>query len=193
MELEKLFQTQKVLMDRIEQKHPIQMGENRFLKRLLALLVEAGELANEWRGFKFWSTNQEPRVIEKCRICDGNGLFDYGDKQELCGYCNATGIESWPLLEEYVDGLHFVLELAIVLEVKINFEDIRIYKSNSIEHQFIKLYREITNIWIEREFFLEVLNTYIGLGELLGFTWEEIKQAYFDKNAVNHQRQEDGY
>jgi dimeric dUTPase (all-alpha-NTP-PPase superfamily) len=193
MNLTKLLETQKQLMDRIEEKHPVQPGENRFYKRLLALLVEVGECANEWRGFKFWSNNQNPKLKVICHSCDGDGIFDFGDTKEICLYCNGTGIQSRPLLEEYVDGLHFVLELAIVLEVEINFDDIKVYKSDSIEHQFIKLYREVTNMWIEREFLLELLNTYVGLGEMLGFTWEQIEQAYFDKNAVNHQRQEDGY
>jgi dimeric dUTPase (all-alpha-NTP-PPase superfamily) len=193
MNLTRLFETQKQLMQRIEENHPAQQGENRFYKRLLALLVEVGECANEWRGFKFWSNNQKPRLEIKCQACDGAGLFDFGDKQELCAYCSGTGIQSKPLLEEYVDGLHFVLELAIVLEVVLNFDDIRVYKSDSIEHQFIKLYREITNLWIEHEFYLELLNTYIGLGEMLGFAWEQIEHAYLEKNAVNHQRQEDGY
>lgn len=193
MNIPKLVEMQKELMDRIEEKHPVQQGENRFYKRLLALMVEVGELANEWRGFKFWSNNQKPRLEVKCHACDSNGLFDFGDKQELCLYCHGSGIQSRPLLEEYVDILHFVLELAIVLGVTLNFQEIRLYKSNSIEHQFIKLYREITNIWIEKEFCIEVLNTYIGLGDMLGFNWEQIEAAYFEKNAVNHQRQEDGY
>jgi dimeric dUTPase (all-alpha-NTP-PPase superfamily) len=34
---------------------------------------------------------------------------------------------------------------------------------------------------------------FIELGEHLGFTWDEIEQAYFTKNQINVQRQETGY
>jgi dimeric dUTPase (all-alpha-NTP-PPase superfamily) len=33
----------------------------------------------------------------------------------------------------------------------------------------------------------------LSLGEFLGFTGEEIEQAYFAKNKINHVRQETGY
>jgi dimeric dUTPase (all-alpha-NTP-PPase superfamily) len=192
MNLTKLVEIQKGLMDRIEEKHPAKSNENRFYKRLLALLVEVGECANNWRGFKFWSNDQVPRTTEICMLCDGEGYFQNGNEE--CPSCEGKGdVNTNPLLEEFVDVLHFVLELGIILEVLYSFDEIKIYKSNSIEHQFIKLYREITNLWLDHSFYLEVLNTYIGLGEMLGFTWDQIEQAYLDKNAVNHQRQVDGY
>jgi dimeric dUTPase (all-alpha-NTP-PPase superfamily) len=191
MNLSKLVEIQKGLMDRIEEKHPAKSNENRFYKRLLALLVEVGECANNWRGFKFWSNDQVPRTTEICKLCDGAGYLQY---ETECPSCEGKGdVNANPLLEEYVDILHFILELGIVLDVLYSFDDIKIYKSNNIEHQFIKLYREITNLWLEPEFYSEVLNTYIGLGEILGFTWDQIEQAYLEKNAVNHQRQADGY
>jgi dimeric dUTPase (all-alpha-NTP-PPase superfamily) len=59
--------------------------------------VELGECANEWRGFKFWSVNQLPHTSAVRTPC-----MMEEDKE----YYN-------PLLEEYVDGLHFVLELGL--------------------------------------------------------------------------------
>lgn len=41
--------------------------------------------------------------------------------------------------------------------------------------------------------YVVVFNNFLSLGEMLGFTWEEIEQAYYDKNKINHQRQENGY
>lgn len=58
MNLQKLFDTQKVLRDRIGYE-----GEDRFEKLILALLVEIGECANEWRGFKFWSKNGSQELV----------------------------------------------------------------------------------------------------------------------------------
>lgn len=146
MNLAKLLETQKQLMERIEENHQAQSGENRFYKRLLALLVEVGECANEWRGFKFWSNDQTPRNV--CTLCKNKEFVEMSDDFPVtCWECDGEGKN--PLLEEYVDGFHFVLEIVIVLERKLNLNEIRAYKSNSIEQQFIKLYREITNLWLE--------------------------------------------
>ena len=38
-----------------------------------------------------------------------------------------------------------------------------------------------------------LVDLFIGLGEMLGFTREQIETAYLDKNKINHQRQENGY
>ncbi|WP_176714346.1 dUTP diphosphatase, partial [Limosilactobacillus reuteri] len=38
-----------------------------------------------------------------------------------------------------------------------------------------------------------IIMVFLGLGKLLGFTWDEIEQAYFKKNEVNHKRQDSGY
>lgn len=71
MNLEKLFVMQKELDARIEQEHPHRNGENRLESKSLALLVELGEAANEYRVFKFWSNDQYTRVglLEKLVDC----------------------------------------------------------------------------------------------------------------------------
>jgi dimeric dUTPase (all-alpha-NTP-PPase superfamily) len=174
MNLEKLFQMQKVLRDRIAYNEP-----DRFNKLVLALLVELGECANEWRGFKFWSVNQLPHA-SAVRV---PAMMDE-DKE----FYN-------PLLEEYVDGLHFVLELGIELNIKLEMFrwDMEIY--DDINIQFIWISNSVTKLFIypEEDTYHLLLCEFIGLGKMLGFTWEEIEQAYFEKNKINHQRQEVGY
>lgn len=177
MDFEKLYEMQKTLMERIEREHPPMVGEDRFKKRLLALLTEVGELANEWRGFKFWSVNQLPHTSAARTKSQDTNEFEFYN----------------PLLEEYVDGLHFILELGIILDDIFYSKEIEPFKTDSIEYQFLKVYREITNVWLDEVFYLELLNAYVGLGEMLGFTWEDIEKAYFEKNAINHKRQEQGY
>src|SRR5690606_16674705 len=107
MNLEKLFQMQKELDARILAEHPIQEGENRLAKKILALLVELGELANEWRGFKFWSEDQVPRT----RVLVNRTTDDIGFK-----YIGPEHIKN-PLLEEYVDCLHFLLSIGLESEI----------------------------------------------------------------------------
>jgi dimeric dUTPase (all-alpha-NTP-PPase superfamily) len=61
-DLTELFEIQARLDFIISVKHPVQHGENRTQKKYAALLVELGEAMNEWRAFKFWSTDQKPRT-----------------------------------------------------------------------------------------------------------------------------------
>jgi dimeric dUTPase (all-alpha-NTP-PPase superfamily) len=177
MNLENLFKMQKVLMDRINYNEP-----DRFEKTILALLVEVGECANCWRGFKYWSKNQEPRTVDyKFKVFGSD--------------TTATRIPTNPLLEEYVDGLHFVLQIGLELgynENKCHYEAHHKYQEDDIEGQFLAVYKFALAFTLYDQFHA-LFHSYIYLGKMLGFTWEQIEQAYMDKNKVNHQRQEQGY
>jgi dimeric dUTPase (all-alpha-NTP-PPase superfamily) len=161
---------QKVFRNRIAYNEP-----DRFNKLVLALLVELGECANEWRGFKFWSQNQEPSTRKSRR--------PYMDLADADFYN--------PLLEEFVDGLHFILELGI--ELKAVDPWVPSYEED-ITEQFRTLFYHVSmiNEYNGRDNYEYLVSYFIGLGEMLGFTWEQIEQAYFDKNKINHQRQDSG-
>lgn len=212
MSISKLFEVQRKLDERIAREKGLE-GQNLLDKKILALQVELGELANEWRGFKYWSNDQEPRTTAKCETCDGlgndiyfTGSYDNGTLQECsepCEYCDGTGDDDSknPLLEEYVDCLHFILSIGLELGMdevadELDFE----YAGRDIIDCFVDLNSDITDLYYIRE--NDDLNSYlheslfskfIRLGELLGFTWDEIEQAYLQKNAENHRRQEVGY
>lgn len=64
MDWQKLFNKQKELDAYISNQHALQ-ERNLLEEKILALLVELGELANETRCFKFWSTKEraERKVI----------------------------------------------------------------------------------------------------------------------------------
>ncbi|WP_338088272.1 dUTP diphosphatase [Lysinibacillus composti] len=38
-----------------------------------------------------------------------------------------------------------------------------------------------------------VFKEFTVLGEQLGFTWEQVENAYLEKNKINHERQLSGY
>lgn len=190
MNLKHLFELQAKLDAHIYAEHPPQEGEDRLAKKILALQVELGECANEYRGFKYWSNDQEPRtkVFDVTKFNNEKGQWEYFYKN--------------PLLEEYVDVVHFTLSVGLEIEIKheifpepINYGDAVI--------QFNELFGQISyfasvlnreNEWEEVEIEYErIWSLLFGLAGLLGFTWEEIEQAYLDKNKVNHERQESGY
>jgi dimeric dUTPase (all-alpha-NTP-PPase superfamily) len=163
MQLDKLFQMQKSLDSYIEGKHQLQ-NEDLFDRKVLALLVEIGELANETRCFKFWSIkpSSEREVI----------------------------------LEEFVDGIHFILSLGI----ECGFDELPLEVSNipsllTITEQFIHIYDRVGIFKKSRELndFMMVLELYLQLAALLGITYEEMEQAYIQKNEVNYNRQHNNY
>ena len=74
MNLQKMFEMQKALDDRIIKEKGLE-GQDLLPNLILALQVELAECANEWRGFKHWSNDREPRTkIEHfCPTCEGTG------------------------------------------------------------------------------------------------------------------------
>ena len=197
MNLAKLFELQRKLDEHIEKEHPRKPGEDRLAKKILALVVELGELANEARFFKYWSYNQKPRTEElgECPLCKGTG--DLGTVwAENCIECRGTGkvVVKNPLLEEYVDCLHFLLSIGLDENIgTLEWEQIEPWKRESIIDQFIDLFDCTVRLKTDITEYVVIWDYFIGLGEMLGFSWEEVEEAYMRKNAVNHERQESGY
>ncbi|MGD6855503.1 dUTP diphosphatase [Bacillus infantis] len=162
MNINKLFDMQKALDHHIETEHKL-TEENLFDRKVLALLVELGELANETRCFKFWSQKpaSEPAVI----------------------------------LEEFVDGVHFILSLGIECGFEGGADIEPQKKGESLSHQFLNLYHLIDKFSASRTLmdFNVLFGAYVCLAEMLGFSEDQIERAYVEKNEVNYERQRQGY
>lgn len=200
MILTKLFEMQDVLDKRIVKEKGLE-GQDLLSEKILALQVELAECANEWRGFKFWSRFQNPRTEHKvaCHACRGEGYFMISvnnDDEESCGYCEGTGLQEDrnPLLEEYVDCLHFILSIGLDIDCMPVVCDV-VIKYSDVNTQFRGLNQDIVSFDFRRnaDNYHDLLKSFKGLGELLGFTWDKIEQAYYDKNEINHERQASGY
>lgn len=178
MNLDKLMTIQADLDKHIEQKKGLQ-GQDLLDKKILALQVELGELANEWRGFKFWSEDQKPNTEEAIKTY----------------YALREGKTKNPLLEEYVDCLHFILSIGLELDRK---DDLLpqpyVNRPNASTDEIIGQFGQVfKNTWHVPGDYYHLINNFVELGSMLGFTTEQIEQAYLDKNKVNHARQESGY
>lgn len=95
MELKELFEMQKKLDEHIIEEKGLE-GQDLLPKKILALQVELGELANEWRGFKFWSEDQESNEWQRCKVCsDQPGNLEIAIKEEVltieCPVCQGYG------------------------------------------------------------------------------------------------------
>ncbi|GIN17497.1 hypothetical protein J32TS2_28530 [Shouchella clausii] len=194
MNLTKLFEIQKELDEAIIKKKGLE-GKDLLQERILALLVELGECANEWRGFKFWSENNSPKPPQYNWRVSEDGL----NKEWIPEW----GYESYPLLEEYVDCLHFFLSIGISIG-HTDFEAWEYSNTKDETKQFLAVFGQIDNIKITFEdkdniepddcvVYEAAFAHFLALGKMLGFTWGEIEQAYLQKNEINHKRQETGY
>jgi dimeric dUTPase (all-alpha-NTP-PPase superfamily) len=162
LDIQKLLEMQSQLDNYIEKEHGLE-EENLFGKKMLALLVEIGELANETRCFKFWS--KKPASSKEV------------------------------ILEEFVDGVHFILSLGLEIGVKqLELKETN-YTIEDVTEQFMEVYRAANEFMTERSVthFTNLLRHYFYLGELLGFSHDDVLKAYIQKNEVNYQRQKEGY
>lgn len=165
IDLTKIFEEQAELDKKIHEKHHVSYRTvNRELK--LALIVELAELANEIRSFKFWSTKKQ--------------------------------MNRKAVLEEYADCIHFITSLCLLHKVSPKFSAKRFlnkYEESDkkmITRAFIWLNRKACNInqpYKARSFYMNFLK----FGFRLGFSMQEILDAYEAKNKINIQRQEENY
>ncbi|ACT00268.1 dUTP diphosphatase [Paenibacillus sp. JDR-2] len=160
--LEQLYEMQKALDARIIKEKGLE-GQDLLPDTVLALQVELGELANEWRGFKHWSTDRAPRR-EKM-------LVEYVDCVHFfLSYALQEGIP----FEELQDTV-----ITLEGETASVFIDI-ITAVGLMEFDSGKFYEA----WYD----FSALGTL-----RLDFTWEQIVDAYMAKNKTNHDRQANGY
>lgn len=220
MNIEQMYNMQCELDARIIEKKGLR-GRDLFPNTVLALQVEIGELANEWRGFKHWSERQEPKhgyaADVDCDKCGGRGYW-YSGGMEACDKCNGVGGFTNPLLAEYVDCVHFFLSIARQKGWKdrlyITEDALEETRENGLEGgiggAFLEVMYWIMKMYMEtgsdekleaklrmttQEFnFGTAWYVFIAIG-LIGFefTPEQIEAAYHEKNTVNHERQQNGY
>lgn len=166
-DLRELYKTQKVLDDRIVKEKGLE-EEWLMSGKILALYVEVGELANELpKEFKFWSNKENNH--EKALV-------------------------------EYVDCLHFILSIGIDIEyVDHKYYDssfnIGGYHEKNVKEQFLALFQSITTFEKDpyESHYEMMFNFFLGLGRKLGFTWNQVVEAYYKKNEINHKRQDIDY
>lgn len=161
IELTPLIAEQAKLDAHIQQQHSVSYASTRD-KRLLALLVEVGEMINETKTFKFWS--KKPSA------------------------------EKPIILDEYADGLHFLLSLSI--EVQSNKHQFEITQiSKTLTQATIEVFQAISDLakTFTKSALENAFQQYLNLIPLLGFTPEEVVEAYFKKLGVNYTRQQNAY
>ncbi|MGL5205844.1 MAG: dUTP diphosphatase [Metamycoplasmataceae bacterium] len=102
-------------------------------------------------------------------------------------------IDDNKIIEEYSDGMHFYLSFG--LELKMNVEVDPIIYSNNLTIQFLEIFDSISKFHKEPnlETFNYSFSLFIGLGKLLKYSDEDIKEAYLRKNEINLNRIKNKY
>ncbi len=169
MNVKKLCEMQRVLDNRIIQEHGLE-GKNLEDNKILALLVEICELANETRCFKHWS-NKGPSEEDIL-------LEEYVDSLHFfLSIANDRQYNVDRLYDVYVKDLEVKQEqTSLVTAFKESMEKILMMEKNQDPFHYIQSFA-----------------AYLNLGKMLGFTWEQIQQGYIQKNEINHKRQDNGY
>ncbi|MGM0971070.1 MAG: dUTP diphosphatase [Bacillota bacterium] len=171
MNLQKMFEMQAELDRRIIKEKGLE-GQDLLPGLILALQVELAECANEWRGFKFWSNDQQPReekLLEEYADCL-HFILSIGNDIGYSSSIYNLNILKWNVKK--VSGVNAFLSLFKgVSSLITGFED-----AGMLFH-----------------YYRNIFNRFNELGIALGFTPEQIEAAYMDKNEVNHKRQQEGY
>lgn len=159
--IKELYSLQASLDAEIARNHNVTY-ESTFERRLLALIVEIGELANETRCFKYWSNKgSSPKEV---------------------------------VMDEFADGIHFLLSLGIPL--KADKFDYEIVKSDlDLTRQIHEVYKAATKLLDNYDLphYYDAFQKYLNLSASIGMSEQDIIDSYKAKLKINHVRQETNY
>ena len=163
-DLNDFFVKQKELDAEINKRHQVTY-EDSIHERILAFLVELGEMCNETRCFKYWSLRgPSPKDV---------------------------------ILEEYIDGLHFIMSIGIYAKFD-STQQVHLYEYDAkltLTECLLDVYSLATALIpdVNRANYYAALTHFLGLSLRLGFSFEDLKQSYAKKLAINYQRQDQAY
>ncbi|MFD1126138.1 dUTP diphosphatase [Lentilactobacillus raoultii] len=179
MDLQALISSSVYLNRQIEQKKQLfWSNEARLQNAFVSLDVELAEMANTSEWFKVWKTHR--------------------GKSEP----NKTPRET--LLYEYVDALDFFLLISnlknwnhFVLNSEADFDKIKHFKKeDNLDKQYLAMKRMLFDAYFNRsgESFNHAWRLFLKFGLVdFGYSEQEIKDAFNNKNQINLKRQDSNY
>lgn len=140
-----------------------------FEDKMVALFTEMGELANEHRGFKFWSNNNQ-----------------YDDGGELIN----------SLTEELIDTFHFILSVGNDLGYKL---DAVVFEKPCKEIRFQELMLDWQCVYADfyrdssKKNYIKMFKCFGRVVDYLGLNSDDVFVIYKYKYNKNIERQRNGY
>jgi dimeric dUTPase (all-alpha-NTP-PPase superfamily) len=163
------------------------------MKRLFAMQKELNNRIVREHGLEHADLLEKRRLaflVELGELANETRCFKYWSKRP------ASSRET--ILEEYVDGLHFVLSIGLDVDIA----HMGLAEEGRLEREadkleltrlFLSLYRWGSQEHFSQEEFYCFAEEFLKLGVMLGFQYTEVEDAYLKKNLVNHERQNTGY
>ena len=122
-------------------------------------------------------------------------LGEFANATRTFKYWSNKGPESKErVLDEFADGLHFVLSLGIDQGFEVDSIEVE-DDDSSLTDTLLKTYELTSNFYSyqTQSNYLKVFISYLRCLFKLGFSWEEARDAYYLKLQENHVRQETNY
>ncbi|AXK51313.1 dUTP diphosphatase [Spiroplasma alleghenense] len=100
------------------------------------------------------------------------------------------------LLEEYIDGMHFILSIGI--EINFDFCGFSLnlpVKLENLELDYLELIKNFSNYAQKKSLknYEKLITSFLLIGTWFSFTEKELLETYFKKNEINFNRQNDNY
>lgn len=109
-------------------------------------------------------------------------------------WSNKPANEKSVILEEYVDNVHFIMSLGLMKGL--SFEGAgKNVSDTDLTGQFNRVFSSTLTFREQPEkiAFDTLFTEFLSLGRMLGFSEEDIQEAYYEKNKINFERQDEGY
>ena len=165
------------------------LNEQLWGSRLQALYAKQAELENfiaEKHGLdvlEYLEEQQLATLVELAESANEWQGFKYWKQNKV--------VDREKLLEETVDVLHLILARGITFKWKVTSVEPLIKPSITQQYKTL-MYVIGTDEESQVTYFL-AFNLYVGLVEMLGFTWLEVEAAYAKKHQENIDRQNNDY
>ena len=122
-------------------------------------------------------------------------LGEFANTTRTFKFWSNKGMEEKAIvLDEFADGLHFLLSLGIdqgyvVDTIEVEDDDL------ALTDNLISTYELVTNFYKNQTLqnYLKMFSSYLRALFKIGYNWEEAKNAYYLKCKENHVRQETNY
>lgn len=134
-------------------------------------------------------------MIDNQKIAFTGELMEFVEETKIVKYWKTS--EPSPravTLEEYADGFHFCLSVGLYLGYGTKIIP-QIAVDDAVYTERKELYTQILDVQYHMLTgqYTGFLESYIRLGFMCGYTWNDIVDAYNKKNKKNHERQDNNY
>ncbi|MGL5268787.1 MAG: dUTP diphosphatase [Spiroplasma sp.] len=123
-------------------------------------------------------------------------IAEFANEQRCFKYWSSRPASSKEiLLEEYIDGFHFIISIANNLKLDIINLKIVEREYENLNLAFLDLFALTLRLLQEKNLVAinQWFNSYYSIAKLCKFTGDDIFNGYLEKNKINHLRQEQNY